>query len=206
MSLDDIYFAVLDFDEDGIAELVRRELKAGAKPAAVLNDGLVAALDEVGKCFSEGTMFVPDMLMAAETMKAGLDELRPRLAGEKTAVVGSAVIGTVRGDMHDIGKNLVAMMLEGAGFRVVDLGVNVDDETFIAAAHRENADFVLLSALLTTTMMAMQKAVGAIKAGCPGIRVVVGGAPVNQAFADEIGADGYADDAPGAASLMRTLV
>lgn len=206
MSVDDIYDSVLDFDEEGIADLVRRELDAGADPAVVLNEGLVAALDEVGRCFSEGTMFVPEMLMAADTMKAGLDTLRPLLIGEKSAAKGTVVIGSVKGDMHDIGKNLVAMMLEGASFDIVDLGVNVDTQAFIDAAREHKADFVLLSALLTTTMGAMQASVQAIKVEEPDVKVIVGGAPVNQDFADAIGADGYSDDAPGAVTLVRAFV
>jgi len=206
MSIDDIYDSVLDFDEDGIADLVHRELDAGTDPAVVLNDGLVAALDEVGRCFSEGTMFVPDMLMAADTMKVGLDTLRPLLTGEASAVKGTAVIGSVKGDMHDIGKNLVAMMIEGAGFKIVDLGVDVDTDVFIDAAREQNADFVLLSALLTTTMGAMKTSVETIKAALPDRKVIVGGAPVNQEFATAIGADGYSDDAPGAAILVRTFL
>ncbi len=206
MGVDDIYFSVLDFDEDGIGDLVRRELGTGTEPSVILNDGLVAALDGVGQCFSEGTMFVPDMLMAADTMKAGLEVLRPLLTSEAIAAKGTAVIGSVKGDMHDIGKNLVAMMVEGAGFKVVDLGVNVDTDAFIAAAREHNADFVLMSALLTTTMMAMKASVEAIKAEGLAARVIVGGAPVHQEFAHSIGADGYSDDAPGAATLLGTFV
>ncbi len=206
MSLDHIYFSVLDFDEEGIAGLVRRELDAGTDPTVVLNEGLVAALDEVGRCFSDGTMFVPDMLMAADTMKAGLDVLRPLLTGKKSIVKGTAVIGSVKGDMHDIGKNLVAMMVEGAGFKVVDLGVNVDTDVFIDAAREHKADFLLMSALLTTTMMTMKTSVQAIKAEGLDVKVIVGGAPVHQEFANTIGADGYSDDAPSAVALLRKFV
>ncbi len=206
MSIDDIYDSVLDFDEDGITDLIHRELDAGTDPAVVLDEGLVAALDEVGRCFSEGSMFVPDMLMAADTMKIGLDVLRPRLTGEASAVKGTAVIGSVKGDMHDIGKNLVAMMLEGAGFRIVDLGVDVDSDVVVGAAREHNAEFVLLSALLTTTMAAMKTSVEIIKAAVPDRKVIVGGAPVNQDFATSIGADGYSDDAPGAVALLRAFV
>jgi len=206
MSLDDIYFSVLDFNEDGIGDLVRGELEAGTAPSEILNEGLVAALEEVGRCFSEGTMFVPDMLMAADTMKAGLEVLRPLLTGEAATAKGTVVIGSVRGDMHDIGKNLVGMMVEGAGFKVVDLGVNVDTNTFISAAGDNNADFVLMSALLTTTMAAMKTTVEAIKAERLSTKVIVGGAPVNAEFAKAVGADGYSDDAPGAAALLGTFV
>ena len=206
MSLDDIYDAVLDYDDEGIQDLVRQELGAKTPPKVILEEALIEALDEVGRCFSEGTIFVPEMLMAADTMKVGLDVLRPLFVGDKSTIIGTAVIGSVKGDMHDIGKNLVAMMLEGARFNVVDLGVDVETEAFLAAADEHNAEFVLMSALLTTTMRAMETSVRAIKQERPDIKVIVGGAPVNQAFADAIGADGYGDDAPGAITLVRALV
>jgi len=206
MSLDEIYDAVLDYDDEGIQDLVRQELGAETSPKVILEEALIEALDEVGRCFSEGTIFVPEMLMAAETMKAGLDVLRPLLIGDKSTIIGTAVIGSVKGDMHDIGKNLVAMMLEGASFNVIDLGVDVNTDAFLAAANEHNADFVLMSALLTTTMKAMETSVRAIKSEKPGLKLIVGGAPVNQAFANAIGADGYSDDAPGAISVVRALV
>lgn len=206
MSLNDIYDAVLDYDDEGIQDLVRQELGAETPPKVILEEALIEALDEVGRCFSEGTIFVPEMLMAAETMKVGLDVLRPLFLGDKSTIIGTAVIGSVKGDMHDIGKNLVAMMLEGASFNVVDLGVNVEAEAFLGAADEHNADLILMSALLTTTMRAMETSVRAIKQERPDINVIVGGAPVNQAFADAIGANGYSDDAPGAINLARTLV
>jgi 5-methyltetrahydrofolate--homocysteine methyltransferase len=206
MSLDEIYDAVLDYDDEGIEDLVRQELGAETPPKVILEEALIEALDEVGKCFSEGTIFVPEMLMAAETMKVGLDVLRPLFLGDKSTIIGTAIIASVKGDMHDIGKNLVAMMLEGASFNVVDLGVDVDTDTFLAAAHEHNADLILMSALLTTTMRAMETSVRAIKEERPDLRVIVGGAPVNQEFADAIGANGYSNDAPGAINLARTLV
>lgn len=206
MSLDDIYDAVLDFDEDGISQLINQELESGTDAKTILNEALIEALDEVGKCFTEGTMFVPDMLMAAETMKVGVDVLRPLLTGDNSTNKGTAVIGSVKGDMHDIGKNLVGMMVEGAGFTVIDLGVDVDTETFLNATREHKAKFVLMSALLTTTMLAMKEAVQTIKAAEPDLKIVVGGAPVNQEFANTIGADGYSDDAPGAVAVMRAFV
>jgi 5-methyltetrahydrofolate--homocysteine methyltransferase len=206
MSLDEIYDAVLDYDDEGIHDLVRQELGAETPPKVILEEALIEALDEVGRCFSEGTIFVPEMLMAAETMKVGLDVLRPLFLGDKSTIIGTAVIGSVKGDMHDIGKNLVAMMLEGASFNVVDLGVNVETEAFLGAAVEHNADLILMSALLTTTMRAMETSVRAIKEERPDIKVIIGGAPVNQEFADAIGANGYSDDAPGAINLARTLV
>ncbi len=206
MSLDNIYEAVLNFDEEEIENMVRRELDSGTDAKTILNEALIEALDEVGQCFSEGTMFVPDMLMAAETMKLGVEVLRPLLMGDKYDDKGTAVIASVKGDMHDIGKNLVAMLLEGAGFNIVDLGVDVDTNTIIDSAHEHKAGFVLLSALLTTTMLAMKETVQTIKKAKPHLKVIVGGAPVNREFADAIGADGYSDDAPGAVSLMRSFV
>ena len=206
MSLDDIYDAVLDFDEDGISQLINQELESGTDAKTILNEALIEALDEVGKCFTEGTMFVPDMLMAAETMKVGVDVLRPLLTGDNSTNKGTAVIGSVKGDMHDIGKNLVGMMVEGAGFTVIDVGVDVDTETFLNATREHKAKFVLMSALLTTTMLAMKEAVQTIKAAEPDLKIVVGGAPVNQEFANTIGADGYSDDAPGAVAVMRAFV
>ncbi len=206
MSLDDIYHAVLNFEEDEIESLTRQQLDSGTNAKTILDEALIEALDEVGQCFSEGTMFVPEMLMAAETMKLGVEVLRPLLMGEKSDDKGTAVIASVQGDMHDIGKNLVAMMLEGSGFNIIDLGVDVDTDTILVAVHEHGAEFVLLSALLTTTMLAMKKTVLSLKEKAPELKVVVGGAPVNQEFADAIGADGYSDDAPAAVTLMRALV
>ncbi len=206
MSLDDIYDAVLEYDDDGISDLVKQELDAETPPKVILDEALIEALDEVGRCFSDGTIFVPEMLMAAETMKVGLDVLRPLFLGDKSTIIGTAVIGSVKGDMHDIGKNLVAMMLEGASFNVIDLGVDVDTDRFLAAAHEHDAEFIMMSALLTTTMKAMETSVRVIKDERPDLKVIVGGAPVNQSFADAIGANGYSDDAPGAISTARTFV
>ncbi len=203
MSLDKIYEAVLNFEEDEIGDLIRQELDSGTDPKTILNKALIDALDEVGQCFSEGTMFVPDMLMAAETMKIGVDILRPLLTGDASDNMGTAVIASVKGDMHDIGKNLVTMMLEGAGFNMIDLGVDVSIDTILASAREHQAGYVLLSALLTTTMLSMRETVESVKQAEPDLKVIIGGAPVNQEFADAIGADGYSDDAPGAVIMMR---
>ncbi|WP_025321405.1 corrinoid protein [Deferrisoma camini] len=206
MAVQDIYDAVLEFDEDRVAELVRAELDAGSDVHSVLNQGLIAAMDEVGQKFSEGELFVPEMLMAAQAMKAGLEVLRPRLGADDAQPKGTLVIGTVKGDLHDIGKNLVAMMLEGAGFQVIDLGVDVDTDRFLAAAAEHQAQIVCMSALLTTTMPAMEATVKAIRDNGLAIRTMVGGAPVTEAFARKIGADGYSEDAPGAVELARRLI
>jgi 5-methyltetrahydrofolate--homocysteine methyltransferase len=206
MATQDIFQAVLSFNEAQVVELVKAEVEAGADVSAVLNDGLIAAMDEVGNRFSAGELFVPEMLMAAQAMKGGLEVLKPLLADEGTESRGTVVIGTVKGDLHDIGKNLVAMMMEGAGFNVIDLGVDVDSDKFVSAAKENGANLVALSALLTTTMPAMETTVASLKEQGLTTKAMVGGAPVTQEFADKIGAAGYAQDAPGAVALARELV
>ena len=173
---------------------------------SILNDGLISAMDHVGEKFSSGELFVPEMLMAAQVMKGGLEILKPLLASSQSSSKGTVVIGTVKGDLHDIGKNLVAMMMEGAGFDVVDLGVDVDSEAFVKAASDNNANVLALSALLTTTMPAMETTIKALRDAGVSIKTIIGGAPVTQAFADQIGADGYSADAPGAVKLVKQLV
>ena len=206
MGIDDIFDAVLDFEEERVAALVAAELAAGTAVPEILDDGLIAALDEVGDRFSEGEMFVPEMLMAAQAAKAGLEVLRPHLTEADAEPLGVVVMGTVKGDLHDIGKNLVGMMLEGGRFRFVDIGVDVPPARFVEAARDEGADIVAMSALLTTTMPAMQATAAALReSGFVG-GIMVGGAPVSQAFADEIGANAFAEDAPGAVREARRLV
>jgi 5-methyltetrahydrofolate--homocysteine methyltransferase len=160
----------------------------------------------VGEKFSAGELFVPEMLMAAQAMKGGLEMLKPLLATGQSSSKGTVVIGTVKGDLHDIGKNLVAMMMEGAGFEVVDLGVDVDSEAFVKAAADRGADVIALSALLTTTMPSMETTVKAVKEAGMSVKTIIGGAPVTQAFADQIGADGYSSDAPGAVRLVKQII
>lgn len=206
MAIQDIFQAVMTFDEASVKKHVQAELDAGTDMDAILNEGLIGAMDEVGKRFSEGELFVPEMLMAAQAMKGGLAILKPLLAEGTTESKGTVVIGTVKGDLHDIGKNLVSMMMEGAGFNVVDLGVDVDAAKFVEAAQANKAKVVALSALLTTTMPAMQATINAIKEAGLAVKTIVGGAPVTQAFADQIKADGYSDDAPGAVELARKLI
>lgn len=205
MSLENIFQAVLTFDEATVKTLTQAELDKGSPIESILNDALIAAMDEVGKKFSEGELFVPEMLMAAQAMKAGLEILKPHLTADVASSKGTVIIGTVKGDLHDIGKNLVSMMLEGAGFNVVDLGVDVESARFVQAAQENKADVVALSALLTTTMPAMKTTIDAIKEVGMGVKTMVGGAPVTEAYANEIGADGYSDDAPGAVELARKL-
>jgi 5-methyltetrahydrofolate--homocysteine methyltransferase len=206
MAIQDIFKAVLAFDEARVKALTQQEIDAGTVVDAVLNDGLIAAMDEVGRRFSDGELFVPEMLMAAQAMKAGLALLKPLLSGETSKSRGTVVIGTVKGDLHDIGKNLVAMMMEGAGFEVVDLGVDVDSETFVKTAMEKNADVIALSALLTTTMPAMEQTIKAVREAGLSTRIIIGGAPVTQAFADRINADGYSADAPGAVETARRMI
>jgi 5-methyltetrahydrofolate--homocysteine methyltransferase len=205
MAIADIFKAVLAYDEAQAKTLTQAEIDAGTDVETILNGGLIKAMDDVGKKFSEGDLFVPEMLMAAQAMKAGLAVLKPHLASDSAANKGTVVIGTVKGDLHDIGKNLVAMMMEGAGFNVIDLGVDVAAAKFVAAAKENGAAVVALSALLTTTMPAMEATVSAIKEAGLATKTIIGGAPVTQAYADQIGADGYSDDAPGAVELARSL-
>ena len=206
MAIQDIYQAVLGFDGDLVADLVKKELGHGTEVSAILRQGLIAALDEVGERFGRGDMFLPEMLAAAQAMKGGLEVIKPFLTGADAQSAGTMVIGTVQGDLHDIGKDLVSMMVEGAGFRVFNLGVDVHTEAFLRAIEEKDPDILALSALLTTTMPAMRETVSLIKKRNTRAKIIVGGAPVTQAFADQIGADGYADDAPGAVALVRKLL
>jgi methanogenic corrinoid protein MtbC1 len=189
-----------------IGGLVQAALDDGCEPMDILQ-AMVAAMDVVGDKFSKGEIFVPEMLIAAKAMSKGVGVLKPHLAGDGGASLGTCVIGTVKGDLHDIGKNLVAMMVESAGFTMVDLGVDVSADKFIDTIKaNENVTLVACSSLLSTTMPALKETVAAIKAsGLNGVKVMVGGAPVTKAYADEIGADGYAADAGGAAVLAKEL-
>lgn len=206
MAIKDIYEAVLSFNDSGVAALVQAEINAGISVDQILNNGLIAAMDEVGRRFSAGELFVPEMLMAANAMKAGMGLLRPLLSSNQIQTKGTILIGTVKGDLHDIGKNIVGMMLEGAGFKVVNMGVDVEPQKFMTAVQNEKADIVALSALLTTTMPAMAETVTAMKRSGLEVKTMIGGAPVTQDFADSIGADGYSHDAPGAVALARKLL
>lgn len=205
MSVKEIYESVLSYDKVKVVELVKAEIDNGTDIEKILNEGLIAAMDEVGRLFSDGERFVPEMLRSAQTMKLGLEVLKPLLASADTQSAGVIVIGTVKGDLHDIGKNLVAMMMEGAGFEVVDLGVDVPVEKFVETAKEKNADVVCLSALLTTTMPAMAEVVKAINDAGLECKTMIGGAPVTQEYADEIGASGFSADAAGAVELAREL-
>jgi 5-methyltetrahydrofolate--homocysteine methyltransferase len=200
--------AVIEGDDVATVALTKTALGEGANPADIVNQGLQPSLIIVGERFSSGEFFIPEMLLAARAVSRALDILRPLITDASSVTVGRVVLGTVFGDIHDIGKNLVAMLLQGAGFEVLDLGTNVPPEKFVAAVKENHPDIVGLSALLTTTMPAMKAAIEALAAA--GVRqqvkVVVGGAPVTQHFAERIGADGYGADGGAAIELCRRLM
>jgi 5-methyltetrahydrofolate--homocysteine methyltransferase len=200
--------AVLEGDSEKAAQLAQRGLDEGLGPKEVLDNGLVVGMDEVGVRFKRGDMFVPEVLMSAEAMQAGLEILRPKLAESGVQLIGKIVMGTVKGDLHDIGKNLVNMMCEGAGFDVIDIGFNADPEKFIKAIKEHQPDIVGMSAMLTTTMRAMGHTIKAIEeAGLRDqVKIMVGGAPVDAEFAERIGADGYGSNAPSGVDLAKTFV
>ena len=202
----EIYDAVMEFDDEECASLVSRALDEGETPADILDEALIAAMDTIGDLFSSGILFVPEMLLSAKAMKAGLAILRPILTATKEPPKGVVVLATVQGDLHDIGKNLVGMMLEGAGFQVVDLGVNIKAEEIIDKSRELGADIVGLSALLTTTMPYMKIIIEEIHASDVPTPVMVGGAPVTREFAENVNADGYADNAAEAVRLAKFLV
>jgi 5-methyltetrahydrofolate--homocysteine methyltransferase len=200
--------AVLEGNSDKVPDLVDKGIDEGITAKEILDNGLVVGMDEVGARFKRGDMFVPEVLMSAEAMKAGMNILRPLLAAADEEMLGTIVIGTVEGDLHDIGKNLVAMMCEGAGFDVVNIGFDKPPEAFIEAVKEHQPEIVGMSALLTTTMRAMGHTIKAIEeAGLRGqVKIMVGGAPVDAEFADRIGADGYGSNAPAASDLAKSLV
>jgi 5-methyltetrahydrofolate--homocysteine methyltransferase len=191
----EIYDAVMDGKVEEAAGRVQQALNAKAAANDILNKGLIAAMDVVGEKFGEGELFIPQVLWSAKAMQAGMDLLKPHFSAADRTQKGAIVIGTAKGDIHDIGKNLVAIMLEGSGFKVADLGVDVTPERFVEKAVEVKADVIAMSALLTTTMPSMGEVVSLVKAKKLPVKVVVGGAPVDQAFCDEIGADAYGMDA-----------
>jgi 5-methyltetrahydrofolate--homocysteine methyltransferase len=203
-----IYQAVLEGDAPGAKEAVQAALQDGLTADKIMQEGLIAAMSEVGRQFEAGDYFVPEMLIAARAMSAGLEILKPLLAQSGIKSTGRVLIGTVKGDLHDIGKNLVGMMLEGAGFEVIDLGTDVAPEKFVDAVRQRQPQLVAMSALLTTTMPSMGITIKALKdAGVRDqIKVIIGGAPVTDAYAKQIGADGYSPDASSAARLAKSLV
>jgi 5-methyltetrahydrofolate--homocysteine methyltransferase len=208
MDLDTIYDAVLDGDAKGAAAAVEAALAAGETPQAILNDACIPAMAEVGALFEEGEKFVPEMLISARAMAAAMTILRPLLVEAGVKNVGKVVLGTVHGDLHDIGKNLVGMMLEGAGFEVIDLGTDVPPQKFVDAVKQHQPDIVGMSALLTTTTKSMPATLNALaEAGVRDqVKVIIGGAPITDDFAKKIGADGFAADAGSAARAARALM
>jgi len=207
--IQEVYDLVAKGKAKAIAGAVQEALDAGCDPSDILNKGMIAAMDEVGAKFKSGEIFVPEMLVAARAMKKGVEVLKPHLATGVAGAAGKIIVGTVAGDLHDIGKNLVAMMMESAGFEVIDLGVDVAKEKFIEAYEANpETKIVCCSALLTTTMPALKDAVALLN-DAPfrsKIKVMVGGAPITQEFADEIGADAYTEDAASAAQRAKELV
>jgi len=193
---------------DEVADLVQQALDQGLEPGEVLQGGLIAGMDEVGRDFKAGDLFVPEVLIAARAMRAGMGVLRPLLAESDTPTAGKYVIGTAKGDLHDIGKNLVKMMLEGAGFETIDLGTDVEPGAFVDAVREHQPQMLGISALLTTTMVQMKSTVEALEeAGLrESVKIMIGGAPVTHAYAQEIGADAYAPDAASAVDVARDLV
>ena len=196
-----------DGEDQEVAELVQQALDQGLEPGEVLQGGLIAGMDEVGRDFKAGDLFVPEVLIAARAMHAGMNVLRPLLAESDTPSAGKYLIGTVKGDLHDIGKNLVRMMLEGAGFDTVDLGTDVEPQAFVDAVREHKPKLIGMSALLTTTMVQMRTTIEALEeAGLrDSVKIMVGGAPVTDAFAKEIGADAYAADAASAVDVARSM-
>jgi 5-methyltetrahydrofolate--homocysteine methyltransferase len=204
--LQEIYDGILNGEMKTVEAKVRAALESVMNPKEILDQAMVSAMAEVGRRFEIGECFVPEMLISARAMQAGMAILKPYLRDANIAAAGKVAVGTVKGDLHDIGKNLVAMMLEGAGYEILDLGTDVDPEKFVAAA--DQVDVVALSALLTTTMPNMKVTIEALKSsGKRGnVKVIIGGAPVTEAYAQQIGADGYASDASRAVSMTNTLL
>lgn len=207
-SMNHIMESLLALDQNGLMQHVDDALKKDIPAGAILKDGLIAGMDIVGQRMESGEMYIPEVLMAAKIMAEALEKLTPLLGEDEVAGAGKVVIGTVKGDLHDIGKNLVTMMLESAGFKVMDLGIDVDPDVFISSIQENSPDLVCFSALLTTTMPMMKTTIEALsQAGVrDSVKIVIGGAPVTQKFADEIGADGYAVDAGAATKLAKALM
>ncbi|MHC4641827.1 MAG: corrinoid protein [Planctomycetota bacterium] len=198
--------AIIKGDQNTAVEITKAALEEGTSPESILNDGLIAGMDVIGGRFKKNEVYIPEVLIAARAMKMAMEILEPELAKAGVKPRGKFLVGTVQGDLHDIGKNLVAMMLKGAGFEVIDLGVDIKPEKFVEQARATGAEVVGMSALLTTTMPSIEKTLKALKeAGVPA-KVMIGGAPVTQGYADKIGADGYSADAASAVDLAKSLV
>ena len=206
-TLEQLFAGIVNGQSEVVEEKVNEALNSGIDPTVILNEGMIAAMSEVGRQFEEGECYVPEMLVAARAMQSGMGLLKPHLQKEKLAPKAKVAIGTVEGDLHEIGKNLVGIMLEGAGFEIQDLGTDVPPEKFVEAA-QSGANVIAMSALLSTTMMQMKHVVEAVaKADLPDKTfVIVGGAPITETFAKAIGADGYAPDANQAVSVVKSLL
>jgi corrinoid protein of di/trimethylamine methyltransferase len=206
--LKQLYDSVVSGDAKATQAITQQALADGVDPLTLVNDYMVPAMDEVGRRFEANEYFVPELLISARAMKGALELIRPLLTARGDQPLGRVAIGTVKGDLHDIGKNLVGSLLEGGGFEVIDLGVNVTPEKFIATINEKNANIIAMSALLTTTMPAMKTTIDALtQAGVRGkVKVLIGGAPITQKYADEIGADGYSENAVGAVALAKKAV
>jgi len=198
--------AIIKGDQNTAVKITRQALAEGTAAKSVLDDGLIAGMDVVGARFKKNEIYIPEVLIAARAMKMAMEILEPELVKAGVEPIGKLAIGTVQGDLHDIGKNLVAMMLKGAGFEVVDLGVDVRPEKFVEQARTKGVQMIGMSALLTTTMPGMEKTVKALKAAGLSTKVIIGGAPVTQDYADKIGADGFAADAASAVDMAKSLV
>jgi 5-methyltetrahydrofolate--homocysteine methyltransferase len=208
MDWEQIYERVVTGDAPAVKELVEQAVAEGGPPSGIISQYLIPAMTEVGARFERGEFFVPEMIVAAQAMQTGLTVLKPLLVEGESKTAGQVVVGTVKGDVHDLGKNLVGMMLEGADFDVTDLGADVGPEAFVKAVQERNTDIVGMSTLMTTTMPVMASTIEAlVEAGLrDGVKVLVGGAPLTQAYADEIGADGYAPDASSAVRKAQELL
>jgi len=198
--------ALIKGDRNKVVEMTKQALADKVAPASILNDGLIAGMSVVGKRFKANEVYVPEVLIAARAMKGGMEVLQPALVAAGVQPVATVVLGTVKGDLHDIGKNLVGMMLTGGGFKVVDIGTDAPAEKFVEACKANNAAVCAMSALLTTTMPQMTEVVKAMKAAGLKTKTIIGGAPVTQSFCDEIGADGYAPDAASAVDKSKELI
>lgn len=198
--------ALIKGDRAKVAELTKAAIAEGMSPKDILEQGLIAGMNVVGTRFKANEIYVPEVLIAARAMHAGMKELQPALTAAGVQPLATVVLGTVKGDLHDIGKNLVGMMMTGGGLKVVDIGIDVSPQKFVDACKRENAKVCAMSALLTTTMPQMSEVIKALKAEGVQVKTIIGGAPVTQNFADEIGADGYAPDAASAVDKVKQLV
>jgi len=198
--------AVINGDQNKALEITKAALEEGTAAKDILDDGLIAGMDIVGARFKKNEIYIPEVLISARAMKTAMEALEPELVKAGVEPVGRLLIGTVQGDLHDIGKNLVAMMLKGAGFEVIDLGVDVGPEKFVEQVKTAKAQLIGMSALLTTTMPGMERTIKALKDAGTTVKVMIGGAPVTQDYADRIGADGYAPDAASAVDLAKSLV